>query len=299
MGYEYVNLLRYDYDVLRRSSSPEFAERIQHIERIHNQITVILCEIVYATLKCTMKCVGELVLYKDHLEEKWLSCGNSFDQDVICNHEDALLNMLRDSGYNMSFIVDDLRTKIKSEFKEYSSMIYKPLLEGIATCAELSLNCICLVISQFVFDDGQFPQTLKALRESFVAAWEEPLDHYIADFTECIFYILYQSAIGLVHTASYDLMEDSIYKASSSSSHASSLWYQIVSSRGQKHQKMEKYLPEDLRKNLSVKDILDLVLERTLSNVVDENMNFVKLECEKRLFNKFARKEKRLFGDTF
>ena len=216
---------------------------------------------------------------------------------IAGNDQDALLNMLRDSGYNLSFIVDDLQQKIKSEFKEYSSVIYKPLLEGISTAAELSLNCICLVISQFVFDDGQFPQSLEALRESFVAAWADPLDHYIADFTECIFYVLYQSAIGLVHTASYDLMEHSIGSASSASSHASSLWFQIV--RGQKHQKVEKYLPEELRKNVSVKDILDLVLDRTLSNVVDENMTFVKLECEKSFFDKFAKKEQRLFTHSF
>ena len=85
--YEYVELLRYEYGTLQRSSSSEFAERIEHIERIHHQITLILCEIVYATLKCTMKCVGELVLYKDQLEEKWLSCGKAFDQDVISGHE--------------------------------------------------------------------------------------------------------------------------------------------------------------------------------------------------------------------
>lgn len=271
----------------------EFVDRIEHIERIHNQITLILCEVVYATLKCTMKCVGELVLYKDQLEETWLTCGNSFDQDVISGHEDALLNMLRDSGYNLSFIVDDLQQKIKSEFKEYSSVIYKPLLEGISTAAELSLNCICLVISQFVFDDGQFPQSLKSLRESFVNAWMEPLDHYIADFAECIFHTLYQSIHGLVQTASYDLMEQSI----GTSSHSSSLWFQIVT--GQKHRNVEKYLPEELRKSVSVKDILDLVLDRTLSNVVDENMSFVKLECEKSFFNKFAKKEQRLFTRGF
>lgn len=196
----------------------------------------------------------------------------------------------------MSFIVDDLKTKIKSEFKEYSSVIYKPLLDGISTAAELSLNCICLVISQFVFDDGQFPQTLAALRQAFVKAWEDPLDHYIADFTECIFYILYQSAIGLVHSASYDLMEHSIGSASSSSSHASSTWFQIV--RGHKLN-VEKILPEDLRQSVSVKDILDLVLDRTLSNVVDEHMTFVKLQCEKSFFNNFAKMEQRMFTHSF
>ena len=297
--YEYISLLKYNYTVLFNTSSSEFRERITHIERIHNQINLILCEIIYATLKCFMKCVGDIILYKDQLEEKYSSCGNTFDQEeVISNHEDALLNILRDSGYNISFIVDDLKQKIKSEFKDYSSVIFNPLLDGISTIGEISLNCICLMISQFVFDEGEFPQSIYQFRQEFISIWFEPIDFYIADFTECVFYILYQSSIGLVHSASQDLLQNNIFQHSSAAtSHSSSTWYQIL--RGQKLKNIKKYIPKYLNKNISVKDILDLVIERTLTNIVDETLIYIKLECEKSFFKKFEKREQRLFNKDF
>jgi len=295
--YEYIHLLKYNYAVLDNTSSQDFTDRIQHIERIHDQINLILCEIIYATLKCMMKCLGDIILYKDQLEEKYASCGNAFDQDVINNHEDSLLNILRDSGYNISFIVDDLKQKIKSEFKDYSSVIFNPLLDGISTIGEISLNCICLMISQFVFDDGEFPKNIDKFRELFIAIWFDPIDYYLADFTECVFYILYQSSIGLVHSASQDLLERSIFNSSSHSSHSSSTWYQIL--RGQNIEQIRKFIPKELAKSISVKDILDLVIERTLTNIVDETLIYIKLECEKNFFLKFQKKEQRLFNHDF
>eukprot|EP01083_Nonionella_stella_P187134 686939_1 len=292
--YEYIHLLRYNYSVLEKTSSVDLTERIRHIERIHNQINLILCEIIYATLKCMMKCLGDIILYKDQLEEKFLSSGHHFDQDVIGQHEDALLNILRDSGYNISFIVDDLKQKIKSEFKDYSSVIFNPLLAGISTIGQLSLNCICLMISQFVFDEGEFPNSITAFREAFISIWFDPIDYYIADFTECVFYILYQSSIGLVHSASQDLLQNNIFSyASSSNSHSSSTWYQIL--RGQKLKNIKKFIPKKLNKNISIKNILDLVIERTLTNIVDETLIYIKCECEKQFFAKFQKKEQRLF----
>ena len=309
--YEYIGLLKYNYSVLKNISSSDFTERITHIERIHNQINLILCEIIYAILKCMMKCLGDIILYKDLLEEKYASCGNTFDQDVISNHEDSLLNILRESGYNISFIVDDLKQKIKSEFKDYSSVIFNPLLEGISTIGEISLNCICLMISQFVFDEGEFPININEFRNAFISIWFEPIDFYIADFTECVFYILYQSSIGLVHSASEDLLRDSLfsYPTTTASSHSSSTWYQILTHNKhlQNHHKMmsnkginiKKFIPKYLSKNISVKDILDLVIERTLTNIVDETLIFIKLDCEKSFFKKFEKREQRLFNKNF
>jgi len=294
-NYQHIHLLRYNYSILENTSSRDFTERIRHIERIHNQINLILCEIVYAVLKCFMKCLGDIILYKDQLEEKYASCSNTFDQDVISQHEDALLTILRESGYNISFIVDDLKQKIKSEFKDYSSVIFNPLLDGISTIGEISLNCICLMISQFVFDEGEFPTTIEQFRRAFIQIWFEPIDYYIADFTECVFYILYQSAIGLVHSASQDLLTHNIYASHAAASHSTSLWYQIL--RGQKFKNVKKFIPKHLRKNVSVKDILDLVIERTLTNIVDETLIYIKIECEKNFFKKFEKKEQRLFAN--
>jgi len=295
--YEYIALLKYNYNVLKNTSSQDFTDRIQHIERIHDQINLISCEIIYATLKCMMKCLGDIILYKDQLEEKYASCGHTFDQDVISSHEDSLLNILRDSGYNISFIVDDLKQKIKSEFKDYSSVIFNPLLEGISTIGEISLNCICLMISQFVFDDGEFPKNIQKFRESFISIWFDPIDFYLQDFTECVFFILYQSSIGLVHSASQDLLERNIFNSSSHSSHSSSTWYQIL--RGQNIEQIKKFIPKELAKSISVKDILDLVIERTLTNIVDETLIYIKLECEKNFFLKFQKREQRLFNQDF
>eukprot|EP00483_Globobulimina_turgida_P011927 UN11949 len=154
------------------------------------------------------------------------------------------------------------------------------------------------MISQFVFDDGQFPLNINTFRSSFIQIWFQPLDYYISDVTECVFYILYQSSIGLVHSASQDLLQNNIFNyASSSNSHSTSTWYQIL--RGQNIKNISRKIPPILNKNISTKDILDLVIERTLTNIVDETLIYIKLECEKAFFLKFQKKGQRLFNYDF
>ena len=62
---------------------------------------------------------------------------------------------------------------------------------------------------------------------------------------------------------------------------------------------IKKFIPKYLSKNISVKDILDLVIERTLTNIVDETLIFIKLDCEKSFFKKFEKREQRLFNKNF
>ena len=268
----------------------EFMDRIRQIERIHKMISSNLIDIVYHLFKTLIEqCFSLIVAYKDELEEMFekdnLPNSNRIMSEMHEMHEDRLLSILRNCGYNLSLVCDELKQKILQRFHDYSSKIFFPILDGIVTLCKLSANCLSLIISNFSFDENLHSiSSVKEFRQHFVECWEQSVDYYLSDVTECVMNTLYRSCVGLVCSASQDLLKESILTMSSSAhSHSSSQWFQILKVKKYRMDKIEAIFSR-ITKYITIKDVLNIAISRTLINVVEERLIFLRLDAQKRFF---------------
>ncbi|ETO19395.1 hypothetical protein RFI_17838 [Reticulomyxa filosa] len=290
--YKYMHLLEYNFELLSKMCSEEFEERMRYVMRVHAMIRRFICEIFYEFVRAFSKCLRLLINYRDTFEKTSLVDEDAVEMDPEY-HEERLIGILRDSGYNMSWICDDLIQRSKIRFGKYSEWIYTPLMDGINTIAQLCCNALSLIIVDFSFENSR-PKTIQEYRRYFIKAWKKPIDMFIFDLSEAIFEILYQSTVGLICSTCVDLLKGTLrthvlpkvklilrgqHKAANSDNH----------NKSQTSQKKQRIIPKAIKHYISLKEIVDIVTERVLYNVVSENLTYLRFECEKKFYKTFEK----------
>ncbi|ETO26205.1 hypothetical protein RFI_10932, partial [Reticulomyxa filosa] len=76
--YKYMHLLEYNFEVLSKMCSEEFAERMRYIVRVHTMIRRFICEMFYEFVRAFTKCLRLLINYRDTFEKTSL-----VDEDTV------------------------------------------------------------------------------------------------------------------------------------------------------------------------------------------------------------------------
>ncbi|ETO10283.1 hypothetical protein RFI_27094 [Reticulomyxa filosa] len=192
----------------------------------------------------------------------------------------------------MSWICDDLIQRSKLRFGKYSEWIYTPLMEGINTIAQLCCNALSLMIADFAFENSR-PKTVQEYRIHFIKAWKKPIDMLIFDLSEAAFEILYQSTVGLVCSTCVDLLKRTMKTNVLPKIKLLLQQHRANLNKDNKSQSLHKnqhLIPNAIKRHISTKEIVDILMERVLYNVVNENLTYLRFECEKKFYKAFEKK---------